>query len=127
MTQEWLSSALKAPAIPGQMDLDACIADAEKEGSMRQNIPVDPESPVQKARMRAAAVALKTGKQKIALCCRHCHSESIYEDGIELATYICAACGRKTPIREAHNNRRRAMQAFIRQGIDLDMDRRARA
>jgi hypothetical protein len=81
-------------------------------------------TPLQRTRMRAAALAIKDGTKHIPLRCVHCNSSSVLPDPtmqIEYGEQVldCAACGRFTRLSTASKQRQREITAYIREGIDL--------
>lgn len=88
----------------------------------------DEASPVQRARMKAAAVAVQRGDVKIPLACGWCNSHSIVqEDNTDTPKdprgrhLECLSCGKATSIETAKRLRRQKLAAFIRKGIDIDL------
>lgn len=82
---------------------------------------LDDITPLQRARMKAAAKALATGRHSIPLACHYCGSSSLYQDADSgLARYYsCAACGRETAHVAAQHDRRQKIRRFIADGIDI--------
>jgi hypothetical protein len=75
----------------------------------------------EKARMQAAVDALQDGRIRIPLRCAHCESESLVEGERELdgrKTLLCLSCGQRTYEKTAHDERKRKIIAFIREGLD---------
>lgn len=88
-------------------------------------------TPLQRARMLAAAQAVRDGSHREPLVCAECRSASIHDDGetildlrgVEIASYLCVACGKRTSVRFAHVDRKQRIRAFIAKGIDIPLTR----
>ena len=78
-------------------------------------------TPVQRARMRAAALAIATGSHVIHLTCSHCGASFLIPSPEERDVLLCQACGRRTPLDVAHDNRRKRIKEFIEVGVDVDL------
>lgn len=104
-------------------------------------------TPLQRARMLAAAVAIKEGRVVVPIRCSHCKGTGLYEDPMRetfgevlddetkakvdrktLAKshrlLICISCGQRTSLLTAHLQRREEISAFIRSGIDIGRSKR---
>lgn len=98
---------------------------------------------LQRARMRAAALALQEGRVVIPLRCEHCRGTGLYEDPMAEPfaeavddegrrsdrrnahrLLVCVSCGRRTMYLTAHKLRRQEISEFIREGIDIDLPSR---
>jgi hypothetical protein len=124
-----LLSELSKPAparIRGQLSLDFDERHKMKTKALK---PAE-ITPLQRARMKAAALAIKEGRKHIPLRCAFCQSTSLANDGdpFQLTSdyeavgeiiLSCAACGRLTRLSTARKERKREIMAFIRAGIDL--------
>jgi len=108
--------------IEGQLSFD------EDNQLMRKIAMATDVSPLQRARMREAALALKDGRKTIPLRCAFCRSSSVraaddphnYEPRLGVVL-TCAACGKDTRKSTAQAERVREIKAFIKEGIDLPM------
>jgi hypothetical protein len=88
----------------------------------------DEASPVQRARMRAAAVAIQEGRIEVPLACGWCNGHSVVREqnqdtpkdprGVHLE---CLSCGKATSMETARRLRRQKIAAIIRKGIDIDL------
>lgn len=75
-------------------------------------------TPLQRARQKAAAVAVANGQKLIPIVCGSCGSPSI-EQSERNGCLHCLQCSRDTPERDAHKARRVEIKRFITDGIDI--------